>query len=119
LDEYVRLATDSQSMLQEMEAREKEKTGISSLKIRYNQVFGYYIEITHTHKDKVPAHYMRKQTLTNAERFCTDELVELEKKVLSAQTKRNDLEAALFEQLRQHVLKNSSFILQVAKDVAE
>ncbi|MGE0632630.1 MAG: DNA mismatch repair protein MutS, partial [Pseudobdellovibrionaceae bacterium] len=78
LDEYVRLATDSQSLLQEMENREKEKTGISSLKIRYNQVFGYYIEVTHTHKDKVPKHYMRKQTLTNAERYCTDELVELE-----------------------------------------
>lgn len=119
LDEYVRLATDSQSLLQEMETREKDKTGISSLKIRYNQVFGYYIEVTHTHKDRVPAHYMRKQTLTNAERYCTDELVELEKKVLSAQSKRNDLESALFEQLRQHLLKNSSFVLQVAKDVAE
>ena len=82
----------------------KEKTGISSLKIRYNNVFGYYIEITNTHKDKAPDRYQRKQTLANAERYCTDELIELEKKVLSAQVKRFELEFALFDNLRHESL---------------
>src|SRR5690606_19860151 len=80
LDEWIELATNSQGLVTEMELREKQRTGISSLKIRYNQVFGYYIEITNSHSDKVPAEYKRKQTLTNAERFYTDELLELEKK---------------------------------------
>ena len=119
LDEYILLTTDSQALLQAMENREREATGISSLKIRYNNVFGYYIEITHTHKDRVPAHYMRKQTLTNAERYCTDELVELEKKVLSAQAKRFDLEYELFEKLRQQVLARSSELLRLAQISAE
>ncbi len=104
LDELIRLSTDSQSLLAEMEAREKDKTGISSLKIRYNNVFGYYIEVTHTHAEKVPSHYMRKQTLTNAERYTTDELVELEKKVLSAQGRRAELEYEIFEALRRQSL---------------
>ncbi len=104
LDELITLSTDSQSLLAQMEAREKEQTGISSLKIRYNNVFGYYIEVTNTHADKVPKHYMRKQTLTNAERYTTDELVELEKKVLSAQSKRADLEYEIFEALRKQAL---------------
>jgi DNA mismatch repair protein MutS len=119
LDELIRLSQDSQSLLAEMEAREKEKTGISSLKIRYNNVFGYYIEITHTHKDKVPASYQRKQTLANAERYCTDELIELEKKVLSAQSRRQDLEYALFEALRKKLFSFSQNFLQLAHRVAE
>jgi DNA mismatch repair protein MutS len=119
LDELILLSTDSQSLLEKMEAREREATGISSLKIRYNQVFGYYIEITNTHKDKVPPHYLRKQTLANAERYCTDELVELEKKVLSAQTRRNDLEFEIFDRLRKKVLSLSSSYLKLASRVAE
>lgn len=119
LDELIVLSTDSQSLLEQMEAREKAATGIASLKIRYNQVFGYYIEITNTHKEKAPAHYMRKQTLANAERYCTDELVELEKKVLSAQSRRNDLEYEIFETLRRKVLKASMPLLQLASVTAE
>ncbi len=119
LDELILLTTDSQSLLQQMEAREKEKTGISSLKIRYNNVFGFYIEVTHTHKDKIPSHYMRKQTLANAERYCTDELVALEKNVLSAQTRRFELEAEIFEDLRRQVLTLGSEFLQLAQLSAE
>lgn len=119
LDELIELATNGQSLLQKMEEQEKAKTGISSLKIRYNSVFGFYIEVTNTHKDKVPAHYMRKQTLTNAERYCTDELLELEKKVLSSQSKRADLEYAIFENLRQKCLATSSSLLQLASLCSE
>lgn len=116
LDEYMMLTTDSQKLLQDLEARERESTGVSSLKIRYNNVFGYYIEVTNTHKDKVPATYQRKQTLANAERYCTDELIELEKKVLSAQSKRADLEFEIFEKLRQKTINNASELLTLASE---
>ena len=119
LDEWIRLSTDSQSLLAEMESREKDKTGISSLKIRYNNVFGYYIEITHTHKDKVPSHYLRKQTLANAERFYTEELAELEKKVLSAQNQRAELEYEIFEALRKKCLSLAPQLLSLAATCSE
>lgn len=119
LDELIHLSTNGQSLLADLEKHEKELTGISSLKIRYNNVFGYYIEITHIHKDKVPAHYKRKQTLANAERFYTDELIELEKKILSAQSKRFHLEAEMFESLKLQVLEVADLILQVASFIAE
>jgi DNA mismatch repair protein MutS len=119
LDELINLSTNGHSLLAELELREKEATGISSLKVRYNNVFGYYIEITHIHKDKVPAHYKRKQTLANAERFYTDELIELEKKILSAQSKRFSLEAEMFEALKKQVLEVADLILQTASFIAE
>ncbi len=119
LDELIELSTHSQALVARMEAEEKEKTGISSLKIRYNNVFGYYIEITNTHKDKAPAHYQRKQTLTNAERYCTDELVELERKVLSANTKRADLEYEFFEALRKEILHQCPALLALARECSE
>ena len=119
LDSLIELSTDSQSMLAKMEAAERELTGISSLKIRYNNVFGFYIEITNTHKEKVPAHYLRKQTLSNAERYCTDELIELEKKVLSAQTKRSDLEFEIFNNLREKVLLQARDLLTLASVCSE
>lgn len=119
LDELIELSSESQAMLAKLEAREKEVSGISSLKIRYNNVFGFYIEVTNTHKDKVPSHYQRKQTLANAERYCTDELIELEKKVLSAQTKRNDLEGEIFEEIRHRILKQSTDLLKLAQDISQ
>lgn len=119
LDELIELSTHSQALVARMEAEEKEKTGISSLKIRYNNVFGYYIEITNTHKDKAPAHYQRKQTLTNAERYCTEELVELERKVLSANTKRADLEFEFFESLRKQILSQAPALLSLAHECSE
>ena len=119
LDEYILLTSESQQLLQTLEAKEKEATGISSLKVRYNNVFGYYIEITNTHKDKVPATYQRKQTLANAERYCTDELIELEKKVLSAQSKRYELEFQIFDQLREEALALATSILSLSKQTSE
>lgn len=119
LDELIELSTNAHSLVADLEQREKDKTGISSLKVRYNQVFGYYIEITNTHKDKAPAHYQRKQTLANAERYCTEELIELEKKVLSAQTRRFELEFNLFDELRREILQNSSDLLLLAQDCSQ
>lgn len=119
LDELIDLTTNVQTLLQNLENKEKERTGISSLKIRYNNVFGYFIEVTHTHKDKVPADYQRKQTLSNAERFCTEELLDIEKKVLTAQTKRNDLEYAIFERLREKILSEASHLLVLSQLCSE
>lgn len=119
LDELIELSTHSQALVARMEAEEKEKTGISSLKIRYNNVFGFYIEITNTHKDKAPKHYQRKQTLTNAERYCTEELIELERKVLSANTKRADLEFEFFETLRKEILASCPALFTLAQECSE
>jgi DNA mismatch repair protein MutS len=82
LDELIRISTDGKGFLAQLEAAEKSKTGINSLKVRYNKVFGYYIEIPKTHSQSVPDHYIRKQTLVNAERYITDELKIFENKFL-------------------------------------
>ena len=99
LDELIQFDEQGQRLLLDMEEREKKETGIPSLKIRYNSVFGYYIEVTHIHKKKVPSHYKCKQTLTQAERYVTEELQDLEGKILSAKAKRVEREQALFEGL--------------------
>lgn len=120
LDELIDLATNSQKKVSELEASEKEKTGISSLKVRYNNVFGYYIEVTKVHSSKVPANrYLRKQTLTNAERYTTDELNELESKVLSARTRRFDLEVSLYRELRKEFLQDVGGFLLLAEFLKE
>ncbi|MCE3010374.1 MAG: DNA mismatch repair protein MutS [Proteobacteria bacterium] len=119
LDEWIEISTNSQALVESLEKREKESTGISSLKIRYNNVFGYYIEITNTHKEKVPAHYLRKQTLANAERYYTEELIELEKKVLKAQSVRSELEFKIFEELKEEIKKATPQILRLSHQVAE
>lgn len=119
LDELIELSTNAQGLVTQMEENEKSLTGISSLKIRYNNVFGYYIEITNTHKDRAPSRYQRKQTLTNAERYCTDELIELERKVLSAQSKRADLEYEYFENLKNEILGNAPQLLEFARCLSE
>ena len=82
-----------------LQQKESETTGISSLKIGFNNVFGYYLEVTNTHKDKVPETWMRKQTLTNAERYITPELKEYEEKIMGAEDKILQLELQIFEQL--------------------
>lgn len=114
LNELVTLAEESQRLLLELETREREKTAISSLKVRYNNVFGYFIEVTNSHTNKVPDHYKRKQTLANAERYITQELHELESKILSARTKRVELEEKIFHELRRMVLQNANGIRQAA-----
>ncbi len=119
LDEWIELATQSQKAVQALELREKEATGISSLKVRYNNVFGFYIEVTNAHKERVPLdRYQRKQTLTQAERFTTDELVELERKVLQARTRRVELEVELFEELRKKLLEGHQMLRDWARALA-
>lgn len=119
LDELTHISLSTHQILSDMETREKTQTGIHSLKIRYNNVFGYYIEVTHTHKDKVPAHYKRKQTLTSAERYYTEELLDLEKKILSADVKKSELEYEIFSDLKVESLKLASPISILAQKAAE
>jgi DNA mismatch repair protein MutS len=114
LDELITISEDGQSLLLAFEAREREATGISSLKVRYNNVFGYYIEITNTHKEKAPDHYKRKQTLTNAERYVTQELAELEEKILSSRDRRVKLEEQVFSELRTAILRRAPVLLRAA-----
>lgn len=99
LDELFALATNSREVLGEIQRRESERTGIPSLKIGFNNVFGYYIEVTNTHKDKVPIEWTRKQTLTNGERYITEELKDLESKILGAQDKMLEIETRLYNEL--------------------
>lgn len=99
LDELRSIAFSGKEFLEGIEARESEKTGISSLKISFNNVFGYYIEVRNAHKDKVPSGWIRKQTLVNAERYITEELKEYESKILGAEEKIQKLEHDLFDQL--------------------
>ncbi|MFY8065581.1 MAG: DNA mismatch repair protein MutS, partial [Flavobacterium sp.] len=99
LDELRNIAFSGKEYLEGIERRESELTGISSLKISFNNVFGYYIEVRNTHKDKVPTEWIRKQTLVNAERYITEELKEYETKILGAEEKIHQIESQLFDQL--------------------
>lgn len=99
LDELRAISTSGKEFLEGIERRESERTGISSLKISFNNVFGYYIEVRNTHKDKVPEEWIRKQTLVNAERYITEELKEYETKILGAEEKIYKIEGELFDQL--------------------
>lgn len=106
LDEFRELARGGKEWIAKYQAREIERTGISSLKVGFNKVFGYYIEVTSTHKDKIPSDYIRKQTLVKQERFITPELKEYEEKVLRAEDEAKSLELTLFNQLRERVAKH-------------
>jgi DNA mismatch repair protein MutS len=118
LDELRKVRGEGKSALARMEAEERTRTGIGSLKVRYNKVFGYYIEVTNTHKDKVPEDYIRKQTLTNAERYITPALKEYEDKVLGAEDRIKSLEYDLFSQLRARLASCSDRVRETAKAVA-
>ncbi len=118
LDEARHLSKDIRGILAEIEEREKEATGIRTLRIGYNRVFGYYIEVSNSFKDQVPAHYIRKQTLTNAERYITEEIKELEERVLHAQQDAIDRAAELYEQVRVTVAAELPRIQQTAAAVA-
>ncbi len=119
LDELVALARGGRSTLAALESREREATGISSLKVRYNKVFGYFIEVTRANLHKVPEHYLRKQTLTNSERYITPELKELEEKVLGADERRKALEHERFLQLRERLAASVPRLQAVAAALAE
>lgn len=118
LDEARHLSKDIRGILAEIEEREKDATGIRTLRIGYNRVFGYYIEVSNSFKDQVPAHYIRKQTLTNAERYITEEIKELEERVLHAQQEAIDRVAELYEQVRATVAAELPRIQQTAAAVA-
>lgn len=105
LDELRSLRKDSRSTLARIEARERESTGIPKLKVQYNKVFGYYLEVSKIHSAKVPDHYARKQTLVNSERYITEELKEYETKILGAEEKILELEAKLFSELVESLQK--------------
>ena len=119
LDKLRNLLYSGKSYLDEMCQRESEKTGISSLKIDFNNVFGYYIEVRNTHKDKVPENWIRKQTLVNAERYITEELKEYESQILGAEEKIAQLEHILYKKIEEQVLVHMDTIQNNSKTIAE
>lgn len=119
VDRLRKAKTDGKSWLADLEAKEREKTGIKNLKIKYNKVFGYYLEVTNSFKDLVPDYFTRKQTLANAERFITPELKELEDVILGAEDKLIVLEYELFREVRQKVADEVVRIQKTAKVVAQ
>ncbi len=119
LDELRRASREGKSWLSDMEARERAATGIDSLKIRYNNVFGYFIEVTKANYSKVPPHYVRKQTLANAERYVTDELKKMERGILGADERARQLEYEIFSALRNEVRGFIDEIQTSSESVAE
>lgn len=119
LDELRQLATGGKQWIAEYQAKQIEETGISSLKVGYNKVFGYYLEVTNVHRDKIPDHFVRKQTLKNAERYITDELKQYETKVLSADEQALALETELFQELRDEVAASLVQLQSIALILAE
>jgi DNA mismatch repair protein MutS len=119
VDELRALSLDARGVIARLEARERERTGIASLKVRYNQVFGYYLEVTKAHLERVPADYERKQTLVSAERFTTPELKELERKILNAESGLKELEAELFLKLLRTVGTHTAALAGTARAAGE
>ena len=119
LDELRAISSSGKQYLDEMLARETEKTGISSLKISFNSVFGYYIEVRNTHKDKVPEEWIRKQTLVSAERYITEELKEYEAKILGAEEKIQKLEQTIFSKLLQYIIQFVPIVQENAQVIAK
>ena len=118
LDDLRDNALNGKTWIANLQKTERERTGISSLKVGFNNIFGYYIEVTHTHRDKIPAQYIRKQTMVNAERFITPELKEYEEKILHAEEKILALETQLFNELRMAVGEDAESIQQNARLIA-
>lgn len=119
LDELRDIRRNGKAWIARLEAEQRERTGISSLKVRFNKVFGYYIEVTRTHLGRVPEDYQRKQTLANAERFITPQLKEYEEKVLGAEDRLFELEFELFQQLREQIALQGRRVQQTAEALAE
>ncbi|MEG0467441.1 MAG: DNA mismatch repair protein MutS [Mucinivorans sp.] len=119
LDELRRISTGGKNFLDQIQQREAARTGITSLKISYNNVFGYYIEVRNTHRDKVPPEWIRKQTLVNAERYITEELKEYEEKILGAEGKIMVIETRLYGELIEWLLPHVSSLMTSSAAVAE
>jgi DNA mismatch repair protein MutS len=118
LDELVKISRDGKGWLANLEVQEREATGITALKVRYNKVFGYYIEVPKSRASGVPVNYVRRQTLVNAERYITDELKTFETKVLNAEDQRAALELEIFNEIRQEVVKNYKNLQSAARFLA-
>ncbi|WP_163337073.1 DNA mismatch repair protein MutS [Desulfopila sp. IMCC35008] len=118
LDELIAIQRDGKQMILALESTEREATGIAKLKVGFNKVFGYYFEVSRIHADKIPEHYIRKQTLVNAERFITPELKEFESKVLGAEERRLELEYQLFTEIRSKLGGESGRLLDTARELA-
>ena len=118
LDEIRSDMTGGQALIASVEARERERTGIPKLKVGFNKVFGYYIEVTNSYKNQVPEHYIRKQTLTGGERYITPELKELENRVLGAHDRSIEMEGQIFDSIRRQVAGELNRVQQSAKAVA-
>ncbi len=118
LDELRSMTRDGRRYIAEFQAKEQRESGLPSLKVGYTSVFGYYLEITNTHKDKVPQHWIRKQTLKNAERYITPELKEIEAKVLNAESEALSLEQKLFAQLREQIATHAARMATTARLLA-
>lgn len=118
LDEIRDISVNGKKWMAELQNREITRTGIKSLKVRYNKVFGYYIEITNSNLDMVPQDYIRKQTLSTAERFITSELKEMESKVLNAEDRIKEIESGLFSELREIIVHYTSEILEIGRSCA-
>jgi DNA mismatch repair protein MutS len=119
LDELRNIGRNGKSWLTGFQSEEIRRTGISSLKVGYNKVFGYYIEVTNAHKERIPQNYIRRQTLKNAERYITPELKEYESKVITAEERVRGLEYELFEEVRKEVASHTARLQRVAGAVAE
>jgi DNA mismatch repair protein MutS len=119
LDELRELSRSGRQALAGIEERERQRTGIGSLKVRFNSVFGYYLEVTKANAKSVPADYERKQTLVNAERFTTPELKEYETKILTAQERSVEIERRIFGELRRRILEAAGRLRETARRVAE
>jgi DNA mismatch repair protein MutS len=119
LDTLIKASSQGRGWLAELEAKEKEETKINSLKVRFNKVFGYYIEVSKSQSKFVPAHYIRKQTLVNAERYITDELKQYEKNIFNSQDRRNVLEHEIFSEIREKAANLNPAIQQIAHFIAK
>lgn len=119
LDELRDIARNGKNYISEIKDELAAETGIKSLKVGYNKVYGYYIEVTNTHAEKVPDHFIRKQTLVNSERYITPELKEVEEKILSSEERSKTLEYELFEELRLYVAEFAEDVQQIAQALAE
>ena len=119
LDELREISRNGKSWIARLEAEERKTTGISSLKVGYNRVFGYYLEVTQAHKDKIPEHYIRKQTLVNSERYISPQLKEYEAKVLGAEERIKNLEYELYNTIRKHLHDQIPLLQQFVDVVAQ
>ena len=119
LDRLKDVKHNSDAWIKQYEAKERARTGISSLKVKYNKVFGYYIEVTKAHLDKVPSDYQRKQTLVNAERFITDELKRVEEEILSAEERIQELERRIYGDILSRIAAKSGELRAIAEAVGE